>query len=115
DLRRQDTDYALYVAGKRIDLSRPEAGKYLGYGWSVTEPLSRWTDRGKAVIAFRLEHIGPAVLRLKLAPFLVAGKLDQQHLRLKLNDGAVGQLTLRETNAQEYSFALPVNLFREQN
>jgi hypothetical protein len=115
DLRRQDIDYALYEAGKRIDLSKSEAGKYLGYGWSVIEPLSRWTDRGKAVIAFRLDHTGPAVLRFKLAPFLVAGKLDQQHLRVKLNDQPVGQLTLRETNLQEYSFALPVNLFRERN
>jgi hypothetical protein len=115
DLRRQDTDYALYVAGKRIDLSRPEAGKYLGYGWSVPETFSRWTDRGMALIAFRFEHPGPAVLRMKLTPFLVTGKLDRQHLSVKLNNQPVGQLTLRETVLKEYSVALPANLLRDQN
>jgi len=115
DLRRQDNDYALYEIGTRIDFSRPDAGKYLGYGWSVPETFSRWTDRGMALIAFRFEHTGPVVLRLKLAPFLVTGKLDQQQLRVKLNKQPVGQLTLRETDSKEYSIALPANLLRDQN
>ena len=115
DLRRRDSDYALYEIGTRINFSRPDVGKYLGYGWSLPETFSRWTDRGVALIAFRFEHPGPAVLRLKLAPFLVTGKLDQQQLSIKLNKQPVAQLTLRESDLKEYSIALPANLLRDQN
>lgn len=115
DLRRKNVDYALYEMGTRIEFSRPEAGQYLGYGWSVPETVSRWSDHGKAVIAFRIAPAGPATLLVKLAPFLVPGKLDQQRLSIRINNQPAGNLTLQESGAREYSIPLPAGLLSDKN
>ncbi|MEO8434564.1 MAG: hypothetical protein ABI596_06690 [Pyrinomonadaceae bacterium] len=115
DLRRKNVDYSVYQMGTRIEFSRPEADQYLGYGWSVPETAARWTDRGKAVIAFRMAPAGAAMLRLRLAPLLVAGKLDQQRLSIKINNQPLGTLTLQESEAREYSTLVPARLLSDQN
>ncbi|MDX6611434.1 MAG: hypothetical protein QOD75_620 [Blastocatellia bacterium] len=115
DLRRKDFVYPPYQIGKRIDFTSSDAGRYLGYGWSVAEPLARWSDRGRAVVAFSIAGPTAATLRLKLAPFLVAGKLDQQRMNLKLNDQIVTSLILNTSEPSEFSIPLPPGVLREKN
>lgn len=115
DLRRKNIAFAVYNLGMRIDFSQPAANQFLGYGWSVPEPVSRWSDRGKAVVAFQIAATGPAILRLKLAPFLVSGKLDRQRLSIAVNDQVLAVLTLDKGEAQEYSIPVPANALRAQN
>lgn len=115
DLRRKNVDYAVYWMGTRIEFSRPEADQYLGYGWSVPETASRWTDHGQAVIGFRSAQAGAATLRFKLAPFLSAGKLGQQRLSIKLNNHSLGTVTLQESSPREYSTLVPARVLSDRN
>ena len=115
DLRRKDFLYPAYQIGKRIDFTNAAANVYLGYGWSVAEPVARWSGRGRAVVAFGLADPTAATLRLKLTPFLVAGKLDQQRMNVKLNDQITGSLILNKGEPSEYSISLPAGVLRDKN
>jgi hypothetical protein len=115
DLRRKDFVYPAYKIGTRIDFTTTEAGAYLGYGWSVAEPVARWSDRGRAVIAFRVSDTGPMTLGIKMAPFLVKGKLDQQRMNVKLNGLVVDSLILNLGEPVEYLFHLPPGALRDKN
>jgi len=115
DLRRKDFVYPAYQIGTPIDFTTTEANAYLGYGWSVAEPVARWSDRGRAVVAFSIAHPTAATLRFKLAPFLVAGKLDQQRMNIKLNDQMVSSLILNKGEPAEYSIPLPAGVLRDKN
>jgi hypothetical protein len=115
DLRRKDFVYPAYQIGKPIDFTAGAADVYIGYGWSVAEPGGRWSDRGRAVVAFRLANPTAATLRLKLAPFLVTGKLDQQRLNVKLNGQMVSSLILNKGEPSEYSIPLPAGVLRDKN
>jgi hypothetical protein len=99
----------------RLDFGRPEAGPFLWYGWSSDEDLFRWSDGPEAAIVFSLDEIGDTVLRLRVGPFLVPGRLDEQHVDVLLNGGRIGQLELKDPGAQEYSFLLPKSLLRRNN
>lgn len=115
DLRKKVEDYPFYTVGSRIDFSRPEADQYLGYGWSTRELLSRWTDRGRAVVAFSLDRIETSILRIKLAPFLVPKELNEQHVSIELNGQFLQKFAFAEAGWKEYSIVLPPALLRQQN
>ncbi|HEX8922444.1 MAG TPA: hypothetical protein VF766_13305 [Pyrinomonadaceae bacterium] len=99
----------------RIDFTQQEAEPYLWYGWSMKEELYRWTDGREATVIFALDEIKDARLRIKLAPLLVSGKLEEQRVKIELNGQPLEKLTLREAVAQEYSRALPKEMLRPQN
>jgi len=115
DLRKPAANLPLYSRGTRIDFSQPDADRYLFYGWSNRESISRWTDRGRAVIGFALDETRDSSLRIRLTPFLVPGRLDEQRVNVKLNGQNVGALNLNQTASNEYSIALPKAAFRKEN
>lgn len=115
DLRRKDVDYAVYQMGTRIEFSLPEWDQYLGYGWSVPEMASRWSDHGQAVIGFRSAYTSAANLRFKLGTFLVAGKLDQQRVSIRINNHPLGTLTLQDIGPREYSTFVPARVLSDRN
>ena len=102
-----------YVFGTRIDLTLPEADKYLCRGWSGHEPSLRWTDKKKAFIVFALDEIKASTLRIKLAPFLASGKVESQRVKLSLNDQPIDSLVVN--GPKDFTFALPQTMLREKN
>lgn len=114
----QPAKFPRYVYGARLDFASAHSAQldpYLWYGWSGAEALSRWTERGAAAIVFALEHLRPCVLRIRLAPFLVPGKLDAQGLEVALNNRSLARLTLESRDAQTISIDVPVDALREEN
>ena len=115
DLRKPATDFSLYAAGTRIDLSKAEADPFLFYGWSNREVTARWTERGRATLAFRLDRVEARTLRISLGPFLAPGKLNAQRAVIKLNDQALATLVLDEASFKEYTIALPAGVLKKEN
>jgi len=106
DLRRRDSTYAAYETGTLINFATPEADRFLGYGWSAAEPFGRWTERRKAIIAFSIAKPGPMNLRLWPAPFLGAGRLEQQQLIVKINDQVVANLIVNRREVMGFDIPL---------
>ena len=102
-------------AGARIEFSRTAAEPFLWYGWSVNEPEYRWTSGREAAVIFAVDDITDAQLLMKVMPLLVAGKLDQQRVDLRLNDQPLAQLILTQPMAQEFSVPLPQQLLQTKN
>lgn len=99
----------------QVSFATTEADKYLWYGWSWSEPQIRWSDGREAAVIFALRETGGALLRMKLGPFLVRGKLDEQRVELRLNGRALQTLVLKEGAAQVYSIELPGDALRSRN
>ncbi len=99
----------------RINFGAPEADKYLWYGWSSGEGDFRWTSANKAAFIFTLDKIIDTVAQIKMMPFLAPGKLDGQHVKIKLNDQSIADLELREPVYKIYSIGLPARLLRRRN
>jgi hypothetical protein len=97
-----------------IDFTAPEAEKYLWYGWHTHERDGRWSDN-RAALVFALAPVRNITMHVKIAPFIVPGKLDEQHVKVTLNDQPLLTLVLREWEAQVYSIDLPGHLMREKN
>jgi hypothetical protein len=104
-------DFGLAVSAER---AKP-AQDYLWYGWSGAEQRSRWTERGTAALTFSLSKVSDAVLHLRMAPFLAAGKLESQRVEVELNDQPVTSLSLSNGAFAEYEIILPLSAMREQN
>ncbi|MFN2454449.1 MAG: hypothetical protein ABR577_09535 [Pyrinomonadaceae bacterium] len=110
--------FPLYTKGTRLDFAatyNAQTDQYLWYGWSGHEPLSRWTERGAATLAFALDKTEPLRLRINMAAFLAPGKLDAQKVFIEINDQAVAALTLDAKDAKTYSFDVPVGVLRHEN
>ena len=105
----------LVAKNTRIDFTTRDAEKYLWYGWSIAEPESRWTNATHATIIFSLSEIAPLTLQLKMAPFVVPGKLDEQHVTIKLNGQTLSALALRNPELSIYSLSLPADALRQKN
>ena len=115
DLRKPVSNLSNYTFGTRIDLSQSEANRFLFYGWSDREPTSRWTDRGRAIVAFKLDQVTATKLRFSAGPFLAPGKLNAQHVTIKLNDRELATLVLNEAAFQEYTIPLPAGALQNEN
>jgi hypothetical protein len=102
------------LESSRIDLNTLEAEKYLWYGWSVSEQDGRWTS-DRAAIVFRLSEGRGGTLRVRLMPLLARGRLDEQAVRVSLNNQPLLSLSLREPVYQIHSVTLPNDLLREEN
>jgi hypothetical protein len=75
----------------------------------------RWTSANKAAFIFTLDKIIDTVAQIKMMPFLAPGKLDGQHVKIKLNDQSIADLELREPVYKIYSIGLPARLLRRRN
>ena len=98
-----------------IDFTTRDAEKYLWYGWSIAEPESRWTNATHATIFFSLDEIAPLTLQLKMAPFLVPGKLSKQRVTVRLNGRTLATLPLKNSELADYSLSLPADSLRARN
>lgn len=108
-------EFVHYQPGTRIDLGTVQAAKYLWRGWSVPEVMFRWTDGYLAEVTFALDEISATVLQMKLEPFLVSGKLEEQRMDIDLNGQRLATLSLRATGAGLYSVVLPSNILERRN
>lgn len=108
-------EFPLVQAPIVIDVTSPESGKYLWYGWSGPEKNLRWTDGKEASIVFSLNEARALLLEMKLAPFLSGSRLMQQNLTLKLNDQPLKSLTMSDGDMRIYSFSLPKSLLKTRN
>jgi len=102
-------------AQHRIDLTAPEADRYLVQGWSAPEPPFRWSEGERATIIFALHEVTDLVLHLKLQPFVVPGKHEEQRVAIELNGQRLTTLTLREASVKKYSLFVPRQVVRERN
>jgi hypothetical protein len=97
-----------------VDLTKPEAGKYLWYGWSGAEKDLRWTDGYQATIVFRLDKIHDINLDLQMAPFL-SPQLVAQRVTIKLNNEVIQTVTMTDAELRSYSLALPASRLATNN
>jgi hypothetical protein len=99
----------------RIDFTSHDSEKYLWYGWSIAEPESRWSNATHSTMYFSLNEIRPLTLKIKMAPFIVPGRLDEQSVTIKLNGQSLITLTLRNSELADYSVSLPADTLRARN
>jgi hypothetical protein len=114
-IRSDEPQFHDYVYGTRVDFGTEAADKYLWYGWGGREPFSHWTVRGQATLTFSLPKIEASILRLRLAPFLVPGKLERQRVEVQLNDRPIASWTLSDQAARDIEIALPGSVLRNKN
>jgi len=98
-----------------VEFFTDAAEPYLWYGWNQKEPEFRWTMGREASVVFRADEIADATLVLKAAPFLVAGKLDQQRVVIRLNQHPIQTFTLTRPEAQELSVPLTKEKLQTNN
>jgi len=98
-----------------IDLTRPEAGKYLWYGWSGEEQGLRWNDGKEATLIFGLSRPQDLSVEIRLAPFLAAPTVAEQRLTIQLNEQPLETLVLNDGAFRNFSLKLPKELLRPQN
>ena len=98
-----------------IELSAPDATKYLGYGWSSAEQGFRWTQGEEAIIVFATSNHDDLKMSVSLTPFIVAGRLDHQRLEVFLNASSIKNLELKSDQVEVYEFQLPKALLQKKN
>ncbi len=100
----------------RLELSGPLAGRYLGYGWSLAfASQGRWNCGAEATLRFRTEGTTNRLLTIRFYPFLVAGKLDRQRVKLVLNGTLIWESVLDHARLYEQTIPLPGRLLRGRN
>jgi hypothetical protein len=99
----------------RIEFAKPEADRYLWYGWSSAEPGFRWTDGKEAALVFGLDQVRDVQLTIKYVPFLVANRHPRQRVLVYLNGASVDSFDAEEDSERERTVRLPVNLLRREN
>ncbi|MDQ2856705.1 MAG: hypothetical protein M3R68_10280 [Acidobacteriota bacterium] len=106
------------LALERIDFASPTAAPYLWYGWSATDPKSRWTEEREAGIVFRLDDNAPLRdlwLKIELGGFVVANKHPRQRVSLILNGTTIESFVIENSEPSERAIALPEKLLRRDN
>lgn len=106
-------DFPVCALGRRIEGA--EADRYVGEGWSDPEASFRWSDAPRAEILFGLARTDARVLRLKIRPFLSAGRLDGQRVIVELNGHRLASLKLTDPDPSVYPLPLPPQVLGEQN
>ena len=107
--------YPLVPTNQPIDITSAKADSLLWYGWSEAEPGVRWTVEKEAAIVFSLEKITDTTMTMRVAPFIVSGKLEQQPVTVKLNGQELETVALKESKAAELSILLPAAVLRKEN
>jgi hypothetical protein len=106
--------FPLY-SGQRIDFRTEISDQYLWYGWSGREACCRWSNAGRAAIAFSADKFGFNKLLMKIGPFLEPGRVDEQRVLVELNGRHLATLELKEREARVYSIEFPQALLRDEN
>jgi hypothetical protein len=124
DLRRQrsrpDADCsivseAIPMLTSRIDFGSSNAAPYLCYGWDEPEGGARWSVRGEAAVRFRSLRTDFRFLRMRVAAFVVPGRLDEQRVRIELNGRTLGSEIIRDTDVHEITYMLEPGTLEDTN
>jgi len=107
--------WPVYEYGERIQLNQAAAEPFLAMGWSGAETDFRWTDDHQAIIRFAVDNIRPVTFSIKMAPFLVAEKVDYQTVKITFNSVELATFSLRDSKPRIYSIVLPVQLLANKN
>jgi len=92
------------------------AAPYLGYGWSKAEPSHRWSSGKEASLDLFVEPTdGDLELELKLWPFLVPGKVDQQRIQISVGDHSLGEWRLTKPGVQSVRVSIPKEVVKSRD
>jgi hypothetical protein len=100
---------------RRIEVHSAAADRFLWYGWGGAEAESRWTVRNGAAVIFALRARGAGSLRMRMAAYLVPGKLERQSVFVDLNGRRIGVITIDEPALSDHTLPLPDGALRETN
>lgn len=100
---------------QKIDLTSHEADKFLWYGWSGPEKDFPWTSARDATIVFAMDKPIDLTVKIRVAPFLVPGKVDRQVITATINGKASRSFVLDQSKESELRLSLPVNDLQQQN
>jgi lysophospholipase L1-like esterase len=110
-----ESERAAGPLGGRLLMGSSRSAHYLGSGWGDPEAGFRWTDGPRAEVFFSLASAEARLLRIRLAPFLVAGRLESQRVELLLNGRSLAVLTLADPAPAEHAVLLPAALLARDN
>ena len=98
-----------------LALNDASAVPFLGEGWSRVEDTFRWTEGPSAEIYFGAPAVEPLRLKVRLHPFVVAGRLTAQRVNVSLNGARATTLRITIPDAREYDLAFPASMVRREN
>jgi hypothetical protein len=92
--------------GTRVPFGPVAASRFTGNGWGDGEGSYRWTVAPRADLFFATADPQPAILRMRVHPFLAEGGPAGQRVIVDLNGSVVGALALRSEGASGHAIAL---------
>ena len=105
-----------YTPGHMLDLRLGGNGEvYLGQGWHQPESNRRWTS-GEIAEVFLPGDFDKAqdyVLRMAAQPFIYPGQLEQQRLKVLVNEEEIASLELTDPRRQQLRMKIPSKHMRE--
>lgn len=115
DEENGDDKEEFYRWGSVINFAKGgNASIYQGEGWSGAEPDFTWTDSHKAVLRIPVtEAESDVILSAFFHAFLVPGKVEQQRVRILVNDREVGEWVITEGGVRGHKVIIPRNLIDE--
>ncbi len=111
----QPSTYHSLNFGERVDALSVTSEPFLWYGWSTLEPGFRWSNGGQAAIRFSLSRIQNMTFDVAFQPFLAPGRVDAQHVQIKLNDQLIATFEANDGNEHVYHVRLPPEVLRQKN
>ena len=97
-----------------VDFAKPEAERFMWYGWSRRDEGLRWTDGKEATLVFAQDSVEDTVLKMKLAALVIPGR-HEQRVSINLNGQHLQTLMPKDETAREYSLLLPKEMLRQKN
>jgi hypothetical protein len=92
-------------------VSDPRGSELLGRGWSIPEPVGRWSYGPEAVLVLRFaDTTRGADFHLSLAPFVTRG--HDQRVEVSANGNAVAQWRFTTPDVQDLPFHVPAEYLR---
>jgi hypothetical protein len=98
--------YSALPDGERVPFGDESASRYVGNGWGEAEGSYRWTVAPRADLYFASARPEPAILRMRVHPFLAEGGPAAQRVLMDLNGTVAGTFALPSKDATEHALAL---------
>jgi hypothetical protein len=99
----------------RLLVEKAQAKGFLVRGWSRPQGAYCWTSTRRAEIDFSREPPTGSILRMRLRPHLVPGRLERQRLTVILNGRRLGSWMLDRSAPAVLSSPIPAGTLRPHN
>lgn len=99
----------------KLELTSAESPKYLWYGWSGPEKDLRWTDGSEATLVFSVDDVSNKTLQVKLMPYLVKGKHQQQRMTIRFNGTPLETVVLTSSDPVIQTLNVPASVVQARN